>query len=145
MKVVVQRVSEASVSVAGRVVGEIGAGLLVLFCAERGDDTDKADYLARKIAMLRIFDDGGGRMNLSLLDTAGSVLVVSQFTLAAEWRKGNRPGFSRAADPAAGEALYDRFRDRLAAEGVPVEAGEFGAEMDVRLNNAGPVTIVMET
>lgn len=145
MKVVVQRVSEASVSVGGRVVGEIGAGLLVLFCAERGDDTDKADYLARKIAMLRIFDDGDGRMNLSLLDTAGAALVVSQFTLAAEWRKGNRPGFSRAADPAAGEALYDRFRDRLAAEGVPVEAGEFGAEMDVRLNNAGPVTIVMET
>lgn len=145
MKVVVQRVSEASVSVGGRVVGEIGGGLLVLFCAERGDDTDKADYLARKIAMLRIFDDGDGRMNLSLLDTGGAALVVSQFTLAAEWRKGNRPGFSRAADPAAGETLYDRFRDRLAAEGVPVEAGEFGAEMDVRLNNAGPVTIVMET
>ncbi len=145
MKVVVQRVSEARVSVDGRVVGEIGAGLLVLFCAERGDDGGQADYLARKIAMLRIFADGDGRMNLSLLDTAGSALVVSQFTLAAEWRKGNRPGFSRAADPAEGEALYDRFRDRLAAEGVAVEAGEFGAVMDVRLVNAGPVTIVMET
>lgn len=144
MKVVLQRVSEASVSVEARVVGEIGAGLVVLFCAERDDEAENADYLARKIAKMRIFGDGDGRMNLSLLDTGGAALVVSQFTLAAEWRKGNRPGFSRAAAPAEGEALYDRFRARLAAEGVRVEAGEFGARMNVRLTNAGPVTIVME-
>ena len=145
MKVLLQRVSEAAVSVAGREVGAIGQGLLVLLCAERGDGEDEAALLARKIAALRIFEDAAGKMNRSIRDMGGSALVVSQFTLAADLSRGNRPGFSRAAPPEEAKALYERFAVLLGEHGVPVETGEFAAHMAVRLINDGPVTIWMDT
>ena len=144
MRAVVQRVSHASVTVGERVTGEIGPGLMILVCAMQGDTEAEADKLATKIAKLRIFKDAADKMNLSVKDTGGSALVVSQFTLAADLR-GNRPGFSTAAAPAQGERLYLHFAARLAAEGIPVEKGEFGADMDVRLLNQGPVTIWLDT
>lgn len=145
MQVVLQRVSEASVTIGGRVGGEIGRGLLVLFCAERGDETAQADYFARKTATMRIFPDENGKMNRSLMDIGGAALVISQFTLAARWRKGNRPSFINSAAPELGEALYDRFCAQLGDHGPPVQTGIFGAEMQVRLVNDGPVTIVMDS
>ena len=145
MRALIQRVSEASVTVDQEIVGEIGAGLLVLVCAMQGDTEAEADKLAAKIAKLRIFEDDAGKMNRSVRDIGGAVLVVSQFTLAADTRSGNRPGFSTAAAPAEGERLYTYFADRLAeAEQLPTERGRFGAEMKVRLLNDGPVTIWME-
>lgn len=125
-------------------VGEIGAGLMILVCAMQGDAEAQADRLAAKIARLRIFKDTAGKMNLSVKDTGGSALVVSQFTLAADLR-GNRPGFSYAAAPEEGRRLYEYFSARLAAEGIPVANGIFGADMDVSLINQGPVTIWMDT
>lgn len=145
MRALLQRVSDASVTVDNEIVGEIGPGLLVLVCAMQGDTEAQADKLAAKIAKLRIFQDDAGKMNRSVRDIGGSVLVVSQFTLAADTRSGNRPGFSTAAPPAEGERLYTYFADRLAAEGLPTERGRFGADMKVRLLNDGPVTIWMET
>lgn len=145
MRAVIQRVSEASVTVDQQVIGNIEAGLLVLICAMQGDDKAQADYLAKKIAKLRIFQDEAGKMNRSVTDIAGAVLVVSQFTLAAETHRGNRPGFSSAAPPSEGEALYCYFADQLAALGVPVQRGSFGADMKVRLLNHGPVTIWMDS
>jgi len=145
MRAVIQRVSEASVTVDHQIIGEIEAGLLVLICAMQGDDKAQADYLAKKIAKLRIFQDDAGKMNRSVLDIAGSVLVISQFTLAAETHRGNRPGFSTAAPPAEGEALYTYFADQLAAQAVPVQRGSFGADMKVKLLNDGPVTIWMDS
>ena len=145
MRVLVQRVSEAEVRIGDEAVAGIGPGLLVFVCAMDGDGEEEAAYLARKIARLRVFADDAGKTNLSLGDVGGAVLVVSQFTLAAEWRKGNRPGFSKAAGPETGEMLYGRFCDLLAAEGVPVERGRFGALMEVRLVNDGPFTIWMDT
>ncbi len=144
MRALIQRVSEASVTVDGEVVGEIGAGLLVLVCAMMGDDTGQADKLAAKVAKCRIFQDEAGKMNRCVRDIGGAVLVVSQFTLAADTRSGNRPGFSSAAPPAEGERLYEYFADRMEAEGVPVQRGRFGADMKVRLLNDGPVTIWMD-
>lgn len=144
MRAVVQRATEASVSVDGTVVGAVGQGVLILVCAMQGDTEAEAARLAAKIAKLRVFRDGDGRMNLSVRDIAGAALVVSQFTLAADLR-GNRPGFSTAADPAEGKRLYNAFSARLAAEGVPVANGIFGADMAVRLVNDGPVTIWMDT
>lgn len=144
MRAVVQRVSQASVTVADRIVGEIGPGLMILVCALQGDTEAQADKLASKIAKLRIFKDAADKMNLSVKDAGGAALVVSQFTLAADLR-GNRPGFSTAAAPAEGERLYHHFATRLAAEGIPVAKGEFGADMDVRLLNQGPVTIWLDT
>lgn len=144
MKALVQRVSEARVSVAGRETGHIGAGLLILVCAMEGDDSAKADALAAKIAKLRIFKDEDGKMNRSLTDTGGAALVVSQFTLAADTSRGNRPGFSAAARPEEGERLYLHFSDALRALGISVANGEFGADMDVSLVNQGPVTIWLE-
>ena len=144
MRALIQRVSEAEVRVDGDVKGETGPGLLVLVCAMRGDGSEAAERLARKVARLRIFRDAEGRMNRSVTDIAGSALVVSQFTLAAETR-GNRPGFSTAAAPEDGERLYRHFAEALAAEGVPVATGVFGAEMAVRLINDGPVTIWLDT
>ncbi|WP_127115105.1 D-aminoacyl-tRNA deacylase [Shimia sediminis] len=141
MRALIQRVSEASVTVDGEVVGEIGPGLLVLVCAMQGDGTAQAEKLAAKIAKCRIFQDDAGKMNRSVLDVGGAVLVVSQFTLAADTQSGNRPGFSTAAAPAEGERLYEDFADRMAAQGVPVQRGRFGADMKVRLLNDGPVTI----
>lgn len=145
MRAVIQRVSQASVTVDQQVIGEIDAGLLVLICAMQGDGKSQADYLARKIAKLRIFTDDAGKMNRSVVDISGSILVISQFTLAAETHRGNRPGFSTAAPPAEGEALYLYFSDQLEALGLPVQRGEFGADMKVRLLNDGPVTIWMDS
>ena len=144
MRALLQRVTSASVTVDGAVIGEIGAGLLILVCAMQGDTEDEADKLAAKIGKLRIFRDLEGKMNLSLKDTGGAALVVSQFTLAADTSRGNRPGFSTAAVPAEGRRLYEYFVDRMRAEEVEVATGEFGAEMKVCLENDGPVTIWME-
>ncbi|MBL6428686.1 MAG: D-tyrosyl-tRNA(Tyr) deacylase [Maritimibacter sp.] len=144
MRALVQRVSEAAVRVDGAVVGEIGAGLLILVCAMDGDAEANADTLAAKVAKLRIFKDEADKMNRSLLDTGGAALVVSQFTLAADTRSGNRPGFSTAARPDEGERLYEYFADQLRAQGVEVAQGRFGADMKVSLVNDGPVTIWME-
>ncbi len=145
MRALVQRVSEASVTVAGEVIGRIGPGLLVLVCAMQGDGEAEAAALAGKISKLRIFRDEAGRMNRSVVDAGGSALVVSQFTLAADTSRGNRPGFSAAAAPELGRALYEAFARDLAALGVRVETGEFGADMAVALVNDGPVTIWLDT
>jgi D-aminoacyl-tRNA deacylase len=144
VRAVLQRVSRASVTVDGTITGEIGAGLLILVCAMQGDTEAQADQLAAKIAKLRIFKDEAGKMNLSIKDTQGSALIVSQFTLAAELR-GNRPGFSTAASPDEGKRMYDYFTTRMAAEGISTANGIFGADMAVDLLNDGPVTIWMDT
>lgn len=144
MRALIQRVSEARVSVAGTVLGEIGAGLAILVCAMRGDTEAEAERLAARIARLRVFRDAAGKMNLSLTDTGGAALVISQFTLAADTSRGNRPGFSAAAPPETGERLYAHFAEALAAQGVAVETGRFGAEMAVALINDGPVTIWLD-
>jgi len=144
MKAVVQRVSEASVHVDSALIGEIEAGVLILVCAMQGDAEVNADKLATKIAKLRIFRDDEGRMNRSLVDTGGAALIVSQFTLAADTSRGNRPGFSTAASPDEGERLYEYFITRMRAEGINVQTGKFGADMKLRLLNDGPVTIPME-
>ena len=145
MRALVQRVAEARVEVAGEVVGEIASGMLVLVCAMRGDGDEEARFLARKVAALRIFEDEAGKMNRSLGAVGGGALVVSQFTLAADTRRGNRPGFSAAAAPDEGERLYEFFSRELAGHGVPVRNGRFGAEMRVHLVNQGPVTIWLDT
>ena len=145
MRALVQRVSEARVEVAGEVVGAIGPGLLVLVCAMRGDGEDEARILARKIAHLRIFEDAAGKMNRALAAVGGAALVVSQFTLAADTRRGNRPGFSTAAAPEEGERLYHAFSRFLGEHGAPVRQGRFGAAMRVSLVNEGPVTIWLDT
>ncbi len=145
MRALLQRVSEARVEVDGRTVGRTGGGLLILVCAMRDDDSDVPAALAAKIAKLRIFRDDEGRMNRSIRDAGGGALVVSQFTLAADTSRGNRPGFSAAAPPDEGECLYLAFADALRSEGIPVETGRFGAEMAVHLVNDGPVTIWMDT
>ena len=144
MRALIQRVSEAAVRVEGAVVGEIGPGLMILVCAMGGDDEAGAGRLARRTSRLRIFRDDQGRMNRSLVDVGGAALVVSQFTLAADTSGGNRPGFSAAAPPDRGEALYLRYAEALSAEGVAVATGRFGADMKVALINDGPVTIWLE-
>ena len=145
MKALVQRVSEARVTVGDRVVGSIGRGLLVLLGVEHGDGEGEAELLARKIAHLRIFEDQAGKMNRSVLDIGGGVLAVSQFTLCADVRKGNRPSFIGAAPPELANPLYARVCEHVAALGVPVARGEFAAHMAVRLINDGPVTIWLDT
>ena len=145
MRALLQRVTGASVTVGGEVVGRTGPGLLVLVCAMRGDGEEAARQLAAKVAKLRIFRDAAGKMNRSLLDTGGGALVVSQFTLAADLSRGNRPGFSAAAPPEEGARLYEIFAAALAGQGVAVETGQFGAEMKVELVNDGPVTIWLES
>ena len=144
MKAVVQRVAEARVEIDGAVVGRCGAGLMILVCAMQGDTEANAEALAGRIAKLRVFRDEAGRMNRSIRDTDGAALVVSQFTLAADTSRGNRPGFAAAAPPETGEPLYEHFVAALRAEGVPVETGRFGADMAVHLVNDGPVTIPIE-
>lgn len=126
------------------VVGEIGPGILALVCAERGDTEENATYFAHKTALMRIFSDKDGKTNLSVSDVGGSVLAISQFTLAAEWRKGNRPGFSRAEEPENAKRLYDVYCDALREKGLAVETGIFAADMEVSLINDGPFTIVMD-
>lgn len=145
MRALLQRVSHASVSVAGKVVGETSGGLLILVCAMPGDTAAVSAKLAAKISKLRLFKDDAGKMNLSLVQTGKSALVVSQFTLAADTSRGNRPGFSGAAKPDEAKALYEQFADDLAALGPAVETGQFGAEMEVSLVNDGPVTIWLDT
>lgn len=145
MRALVQRVSAARVTVAGRLTGEIGPGLLILVCAMRGDSDAEAAQLAARIAKLRIFRDAEGKMNRSLTDTGGAALIVSQFTLAADTARGNRPGFSEAAPPEEGRRLYEVFCAECRAGGIPVQTGEFGADMDVTLTNQGPVTIWLDT
>lgn len=145
MRAILQRVSDASVSVDGDVVGQCGPGLMVLVCAMPGDDIDTARALAAKVSKLRLFKDAAGKMNLSILQTGGSALVVSQFTLAADTSRGNRPGFSGAAKPDAAETLYLQFAQELKRLGIPTETGRFGADMAVRLTNDGPVTIWLDT
>ena len=145
MRALVQRVSRAQVSVSGEVIGKTGHGLMILVCAMQGDNEEQASALAAKIAKLRIFKDDAGKMNRSILDTGGSALVISQFTLAADTSRGNRPGFSNAAAPAEGERLYEFFAQQLRAQNVQVETGQFGADMAVELVNDGPVTIWVES
>ena len=144
MRAVVQRVRRAQVHVDGALIGECGHGVMILVCAMQGDTTDNANALVDKIAKLRIFKDDAGKMNRSLLDAEGSALVISQFTLAADTSRGNRPGFSAAAAPDEGKKLYEYFAAQLAAQGVPTQTGQFGADMAVSLVNDGPVTIQIE-
>ncbi len=145
MRALIQRVAHAKVEVDGRITGQIGPGFLILICAMAGDTEADAARLAQRIAKLRIFKDDAGKMNRSLRDIGGAALVVSQFTLAADTSRGNRPGFSTAAPPDQGERLYLAFSDLLRAEGIAVETGEFGADMAVSLLNDGPVTIWMDS
>ncbi len=144
MRAVFQRVTGAEVAVDGEVIGRCGKGAMILVCAMRGDTAENARKLAARIAKLRVFNDDSGKMNLSLKDIGGGALVVSQFTLAADTSRGNRPGFSEAAAPDEGRTLYELFAQSLAAEGVPVETGRFGADMQVSLTNDGPITISIE-
>lgn len=145
MKVVLQRVSRASVSVGGSVVGAIDRGLLILVGVAEGDTRSQAEALARKVSGLRIFADSEGRFNESLLDVNGAALVISQFTLHADVRKGRRPSFTGAARPELAEPLVDHFAESLRAQGVPVQTGEFGAMMSVELINDGPFTVVVDS
>lgn len=145
MRAILQRVTEARVEVDGETIGEIGAGLLILICAMQGDTQAQAVKLATKIGKLRIFKDDDGRMNRSVKDIGGSALIVSQFTLAADTSRGNRPGFSAAAPPTEGEALYEYFATQVSAQGLTVAKGQFGADMKVSLLNDGPVTIWMDS
>jgi D-tyrosyl-tRNA(Tyr) deacylase len=145
MRALLQRVSRAKVEVDGRVIGEIGQGLLVFLCAVKGDKSQDLDYLLKKVSQLRIFGDEQGKMNRSVMDSKGEVLVVSQFTLAASLRKGNRPSFEQAEDPARANELYQSFVQRLADMGLTVRTGEFAASMAVSLVNDGPVTVLVDS
>ena len=145
MRVVVQRVLQASVTVDGKIVGEIAQGFLVLLGVKRGDTNDDAAYLARKIAKLRVFNDDAGKMNLALEQVDGAVLAVSQFTLYANTRDGNRPSFIDAAAPDDGRRLYGTFCELLRNENLEVQTGIFQADMKVVLENDGPVTIVIDS
>lgn len=146
MRVVIQRVSSSSVTIAGKVVGKIGYGMMVLVGFEEADTKEDIDWMCRKIAALRIFDDEDGVMNLSVTDTGGEVLVISQFTLFASTKKGNRPSYIFAAKPEKAIPLYEEFKKTLSnCIGKRVECGEFGAEMEVELINDGPVTIIIDS
>ncbi|ERL66745.1 D-aminoacyl-tRNA deacylase [Schleiferilactobacillus shenzhenensis] len=145
MRIVVQRVTAASVVIAGETVGAIQQGFMILVGVGASDTQADVDYLVHKVAHLRVFSDPAGKMNLDLAAVQGSVLSVSQFTLYADTAHGNRPGFSAAAPPALGQQLYDAFNAGLRAAGIPVQTGEFGADMAVHLINDGPVTILYDT
>ncbi|MBE7434237.1 MAG: D-tyrosyl-tRNA(Tyr) deacylase [Anaerolineales bacterium] len=144
MRVLIQRVSKASVIVEGQTISSIGKGLLILLGVGHGDGEDSARFLAEKTANLRIFEDEQGKTNLSVLDVKGEVIVVSQFTLYADTRKGRRPSFIDAALPAAAEPLVNRFVELLRSHDVPTQTGKFGAHMEVEIHNDGPVTIWLE-
>lgn len=145
MRVVIQRCKHAEVTVEGKVVGRIGEGLMVLVGVTHEDDEKDVKYIADKVAGLRIFEDEEGKMNFSVQDVGGAVLSVSQFTLYGDTRKGKRPNFMAAAKPEAAKALYEAFNQGLAAKGLTVETGKFGAMMDVSLTNWGPVTIIIDS
>ena len=145
MRACVQRVSEARVSVAGEVCGQIGPGLVVLLGVAAGDSQEDAKALAEKVAALRIFDDGEGKMNLALADVVGAMLVVSQFTLLGDCRKGRRPSYVAAAPPNVAETLYQKFVDAVAESGIPVATGKFRQHMLLSLTNDGPVTLLLDS
>ncbi len=145
MRAVIQRVSRASVTVEGRISGQIGPGLLVLVGVRKGDSEKDADYLAGKIPVLRLFEDSENRANLSVIDTGGSILAVSQFTVYANCTKGRRPAFDDAAPPETARALYAYFVEKLRESGVPVAEGVFQAHMQVDLTNQGPFTVLLDS
>ncbi|NNF33597.1 MAG: D-tyrosyl-tRNA(Tyr) deacylase [Saprospiraceae bacterium] len=146
MRAVIQRVSESSVSIEGKVAGKIGNGYMILLGIEHEDSEEDIEWLVQKIHKLRVFSDDEGKMNLSIADVRGSFLVISQFTLHASTRKGNRPSYIKAARPVQAIPLYEKFKSRLReVSGLQVEAGEFGGDMKVSLINDGPVTIIMDT
>ena len=144
MRVLIQRVTEASVSIDGAIVGKIGKGMLILLGVKVGDTQAEADFLADKCLGLRIFSDAEGKMNLALNDVQGEILVVSQFTLYGDARKGRRPSYIEAAQPPVSEPLYEYFVEKLRQSGIKVETGRFGADMAVSLINDGPVTLIIE-
>jgi len=145
VKAVIQRVSRGNVSIAGVITGAIRQGFVVLLGVAAGDEQADAEYLAEKISNLRVFEDPGGKMNLSISDIGGSMLVISQFTLLADCRKGRRPSFVRAAGPEIAEELYTYFTQQVRARQIPVETGRFGARMAVSIENDGPVTIIIDS
>ena len=145
MRAVIQRVTSASVTVGGELVSEIGEGVLIFLGIAHDDTESELDYIANKVINLRIFEDSDGKMNRSLLDTGGAALVVSQFTLYGDCRKGRRPSFINAARPEQAKALYEQFIGVLAAQNIPTQGGAFQAMMDVRLVNDGPVTILLDS
>ena len=145
MIAVLQRVTTGKVKIGDRIVGDIHNGLVILLGVHRDDKEEDIIFLADKVIGLRIFNDNNGKMNISLQDANGSVLVISQFTLCGDWRKGRRPSFTKAADPDKGKLLYDGFIEAVRSRGINVETGEFGAAMDVSLVNSGPVTFVLDS
>jgi len=145
MKAVIQRVSESSVQVDGKTVGQIGKGLMVLVGINENDEKSDADWLVQKILNLRIFGDDEGKLNLSVTDISGEILCISQFTLMADYKKGNRPSFIKAAKPDKAVPLFDYFKEQISKSGLKTESGIFGADMKVSLVNDGPVTIVMDS
>ncbi|MGX5686636.1 D-aminoacyl-tRNA deacylase [Chryseobacterium cucumeris] len=145
MKIVIQRVSEASVQVDGKIVGEIGKGLMLLTGIDENDEKADADWLVQKVLNLRIFGDEDDKLNLSVKDISGEILCISQFTLIADYKKGNRPSFIKAAKPDKAVPLFDYFKEEIAKSGLKTESGIFGADMKVSLINDGPVTIVMDS
>jgi len=145
MKAVVQRVKNSKVSIKDKEINSILKGYTVLFCAEENDTKEDADYLARKIVNLRIFEDENGKMNLSIKDIGGQMLIISQFTLAASTKKGNRPSFTKAMEPIKANEMYEYFMNEIKKEGIEVKKGEFGEDMLVQISNDGPVTIIFDT
>lgn len=145
MRAVIQRCTRAQVSVADNLLGEINQGFMILLGIHEGDSQADVDYLVRKISLLRVFEDDAGKMNRSIQDVKGSILSISQFTLFADTKKGNRPSFIQAARPDVAIPLYERFNQELRSTGIPVETGEFGADMQVELVNDGPVTIIIDS
>ena len=145
MKVVIQRVSESHVKVDGKIVGEIGKGLMLLVGIDENDSKTDADWMVQKILNLRIFGNDEGKLNLSVVDIAGEILCISQFTLIADYKKGNRPSFIKAAKPDTDIPLFDYFKEEISKSGLKTESGIFGADMKVSLINDGPVTIVMDS
>lgn len=145
MRAVIQRVKSASVAIDEKIVGEINQGFMILLGIHEEDTKEDVDYLVRKIAMMRVFEDEAGKLNLSIDAISGSILSISQFTLYADTKKGNRPSFVKAARPEQAIPLYEAFNDGLRQKGLEVDTGEFGADMQVSLINDGPVTIIMDT
>ncbi|MEW6109127.1 MAG: D-aminoacyl-tRNA deacylase [Nitrospirota bacterium] len=145
MKALIQRVSEAKVDIKGKTTGKIGRGILVFLAIEKGDTGKDVEYICKKISGLRIFEDAYGKMNLSIRDVKGQILIVSQFTLAANCRKGNRPSFDNAEDPGKAYEIYSKVVERLKLDNIPLATGEFSAYMQVYLVNEGPVTILIDS